>query len=439
MKRLLFLFLLFPILVKAQSPVIISQPYLFQKYISVKDSAFLTGTLLNADSSAKFATTKFVKQNIRASTFGLYQLLNGGNTITGIQNLTSGLYLFEYGTTLNFENSLGNASTAFKATSQASGNHILYVPMNITDTISTNAFVRSLVGTGGVTSFNTRIGAVVPQSADYATFYYKQLVPTAVKTAAYTASAQDLVYTNTTSGNVPITLPNAPVNGTLILVKMITLGGGNVTSITTSGSDVFNKTGGSTTLTLSYVNQGLLLQYNSGIWTVLSDDLPVGAVTSIASSYAPQNYYYTATGSEGTSITISSIINMVVTSINRQGLEFQKITTGSPNGNQTLVNGSTGALTFANALNSGDAIHVTYASATSPTPTAPIGLQILYAANYATASTYFTGSNTLLVVVKNDEVNGGTNPDGSYATTIYTYSYNNSTGSKLFFVRTAAQ
>jgi len=268
---------------------------------------------------------------------------------------------------------------------------------------------------------------------------YKQLIPTSVKTTAYTASAQDLVYTNTTSGNVPITLPNAPVNGTLILVKMITLGSGYVTPITTSGSDVFNKTGGSTSITLSYVNQGVGIQYNSGIWTVLWDDLPVGAVTSIASSYAPQNYYYIATGSEGTGITVSGIVNMVVASVNRQGNEFQQITSGSPNGNQVLVNTSTGALTFANSLNANDAIHVTYASATSATPTAPVGLQILYAANYATASTYFTGSNTLLVVVKNDEVNGGTNPDGSYATTIYTYSYNNSTGSKLFFVRTAAQ
>lgn len=108
--------------------------------------------------------------------------------------------------------------------------------------------------------------------------YYRLLTPTSVQTSNYTATANQLVYTNTTSGSITVTLPNTPANGTLMAVKMIILGVGNTTTITTAGSDVFNKTGGSTSLSLSLVNQGQLMQYNSGIWTVLSDDVPLGGL-----------------------------------------------------------------------------------------------------------------------------------------------------------------
>ena len=78
-------------------------------------------------------------------------------------------------------------------------------------------------------------------------------------------------------GNVTVTLPNAPAAGTMIGVKLIKVGTG--TSVTVqrngSGTDVFNVSGGSTSMTIALLNQGIILQYKSGIWYVQGDDLPL--------------------------------------------------------------------------------------------------------------------------------------------------------------------
>lgn len=133
------------------------------------------------------------------------------------------------------------------------------------------------------------------------------LIPTAVKTSAYTLAVNDFVPTNTTSGTVPLTLPTAPANYSLVGVKMVIQGSTNTTTITTGGSDVFNKTGGVTVAALSLLNQAVLLEYNSGIWYVLSDDLPLGQLdlryTSIATpqltTSSTTGYVWTAIGTTG--------------------------------------------------------------------------------------------------------------------------------------------
>lgn len=104
--------------------------------------------------------------------------------------------------------------------------------------------------------------------------------PTAVKTSAYTAAVKDLIPVNTTSGNVTITLPTAPADKSIIGVKMIIQGGTNQVSIAAGGSDVFNKTGGSTSLTLKLVNQCVLLQYSTSgaIWYVYGEDTPLSGL-----------------------------------------------------------------------------------------------------------------------------------------------------------------
>jgi ABC-type cobalt transport system substrate-binding protein len=105
------------------------------------------------------------------------------------------------------------------------------------------------------------------------------LTRTAVKTSAYGAAAGDLVPVDTTSGAVTVTLPNAPAAKTRVAVKHIIQGGTNAVTIACAGSDVFNKTGGSTTATLSLLNQAMLLTYDSsGIWTVLADDQPLSSL-----------------------------------------------------------------------------------------------------------------------------------------------------------------
>jgi hypothetical protein len=106
-------------------------------------------------------------------------------------------------------------------------------------------------------------------------YWTPALTQTAVQTANCAASPNQIVPVSTASGNVTVTLPNAPAGGTIIGVKMVTQGGTNTVTVQAIAGDVFNKPGGGTSGTLSLPSQGMLLQYNSGIWIVLSDDLPL--------------------------------------------------------------------------------------------------------------------------------------------------------------------
>lgn len=103
------------------------------------------------------------------------------------------------------------------------------------------------------------------------------LTPTAVKTTTYTAAAGDFVPCDTTSGSFTVTLPNAPADLTVVGVKQVIQGGSNTVTVACAGSDVFNKTSGAVTATLTLLAQGLLLQYKAsgGIWYVTADDLPL--------------------------------------------------------------------------------------------------------------------------------------------------------------------
>jgi hypothetical protein len=129
----------------------------------------------------------------------------------------------------------------------------------------------------------------MPSPGDLATV----TVPTPVITAAYTASPGDFVRTDTTNGSLTVTLPLSPPQNTVVRVKQIAVSGSNTTTVSTSGADVINKVGGGTTLTLTLLSQGTELQYNSGIWLVRGDDLPLGQLDA----------RYLASGSGVTSVT----------------------------------------------------------------------------------------------------------------------------------------
>src|SRR5215831_18104713 len=73
-------------------------------------------------------------------------------------------------------------------------------------------------GTGGVTSVDGDPGPAVVLTDNY----LQLLIPTAVKTANYTAAARDLVLVDSTSGTITITLPSAPPDATVIGVRMVT-------------------------------------------------------------------------------------------------------------------------------------------------------------------------------------------------------------------------
>lgn len=214
----------------------------------------------------------------------------------------------------------------------------------------------------GVSSFNSRTGAVVPVAGDYASLtetltnknltsgtntfptfnqnttgtasnitatsnstlttlsalslpfsqitgvpsYSHALTATAVKTSSYTAAVNDLVLTDATSGNIPITLPTAPTNGSLIWVKQ-TLGS-NLTTITTGGSDVFNTPGGLTSISLIGTNQGVQLQYNSGIWYSTASNLPI-ALLDLRYSPLAGSTSVTTLGTIGTGTWQGTLIN----------------------------------------------------------------------------------------------------------------------------------
>lgn len=135
-------------------------------------------------------------------------------------------------------------------------------------------------GSGAGTSSGTGIqrgdgvGGFVAATAD--TDYAKPFTFPAVKTANYTAAADEFAVFDTTSGALTFTFPTAPANGTRVGGKIVA--GTNVLNLALGGSDVFNVAGGSTTGSLAAgTKQALIAQYNaaSAIWYVTSTDLPL--------------------------------------------------------------------------------------------------------------------------------------------------------------------
>lgn len=113
------------------------------------------------------------------------------------------------------------------------------------------------------------------------------LTTTAVQTSTYAAAANQLIPADATSAAFTVTLPAAPANQTRMTVKKIDTSV-NAVTVAASGSDVFNKSGGSTSVSLSLQNQGLTLQYAStgAIWYVVGDDIPLSRLDS---RYAPSS------------------------------------------------------------------------------------------------------------------------------------------------------
>lgn len=108
------------------------------------------------------------------------------------------------------------------------------------------------------------------------------LTPTAVKTTTYTAAAGDLVPCDTTSAGFTVTLPTAPADGSVIAVKHVIRGSTNVVTVAAGGSDVFNKSGGGTSQTITLVNQGMLFQYksSSAVWYIVTADFSLATLDS---------------------------------------------------------------------------------------------------------------------------------------------------------------
>ena len=91
------------------------------------------------------------------------------------------------------------------------------------------------------------------------------------KTGNYTAGPNEYVLFDMTAGNIVMTLPSAPPNGTQVGGHIVQFQTGNTVTVNTSGSDVFNKAGGPITQagTLQFASQTVIYQYQAGIWQII--------------------------------------------------------------------------------------------------------------------------------------------------------------------------
>lgn len=101
--------------------------------------------------------------------------------------------------------------------------------------------------------------------------------PSSVVTSTYSASPNELVPADATSGPFTVNLPDAPPNFSLVVVKKVD-DTSNVVTVQRSGTDVFNKAGGPTSAQLVAPDQSLWLQYKSGIWYVFGHGTPLASL-----------------------------------------------------------------------------------------------------------------------------------------------------------------
>lgn len=120
----------------------------------------------------------------------------------------------------------------------------------------------------------------------------QRLTRTAVKTASGSLAAGDLAPIDSTTGPLTFALPAAPADGTRVAAKHIIQGASNAllntVTVTTAGSDVFNKAAGSTSISLPRLNDAVVLEYNAtaAIWTVISRDV---TWTALDARYLPSS------------------------------------------------------------------------------------------------------------------------------------------------------
>jgi len=125
-----------------------------------------------------------------------------------------------------------------------------------------------------------------------------------------------------------------------------------------SGYNVLVRNNGS----LASGDKGFLKEVALTAFATVANTYTRTHVDTLIAANTTQRYLYSATGSEGNSLTNSSLANMYIDGVWRDGLEYRMINSGSPVGNQALVNTSTGQISFQDNLISGEYIKVRYRS-----------------------------------------------------------------------------
>lgn len=153
-------------------------------------------------------------------------------------------------------------------------------PLDATNLLLYNTAINGL--STSVSALSTSVSALAGSQI--------ALTVTGVKVANYTASPNEYVPADTTSGSITVTFPTAPANGTQVGVKQVVRGGTNTVTLQLGGSDKFNTSTGSQTGTLTLLNQDVTFQYvtSAAVWIAVASDTPlsqldaryVGSVTA---------------------------------------------------------------------------------------------------------------------------------------------------------------
>ena len=139
-------------------------------------------------------------------------------------------------------------------------------------------------GTGASTASAARTNLGVVIGTDVA----PPITVSAVKTTTYTIAANELARANTSGGAFAFTLPSAPANGTVCGAILVTAG--NTLTVNRGGTDVFDVSGGPTSMSLYAAGDVLLAEYSGGVWLV---------TVRPASSLTDGTYTYVDSGTPG--------------------------------------------------------------------------------------------------------------------------------------------
>ncbi|HSX06649.1 MAG TPA: glycosyl hydrolase family 28-related protein [Candidatus Saccharimonadia bacterium] len=170
------------------------------------------------------------------------------------------------------------AASGVAASSYGDASHVSQVTFDVKGRATSASSTAIQIAESQVTNLSTDLASKA-----------QALTTVAVQTASpYNASVGQFIPLDTTNGNITVNLPSTPADKSVVSIKLIAQASSNTATITAGGSDVFNKAGGSTSLSLGLVNQAVTAQYASasGIWYVHGDDLPL---SDLDSRYVRQN------------------------------------------------------------------------------------------------------------------------------------------------------
>jgi hypothetical protein len=189
--------------------------------------------------------------------------------------------------------------------------------------------------------------------------------PVAVQTSACTATAGNLIPASISGGGFTITLPDAPADQTRVAVKIIATNAAatNVLTVTCQGTDRFNESGGSVTMSLSMLNQGQIYQYSLtyGIWYITDDSLPLSGLKALFKYIFPSG---DSTGAKDTAAINAGLasggsvqlmpaplsapyyINAPITPTSQSCLRGAQWWSGSTNDNYSAGSGTSGGTTI---------------------------------------------------------------------------------------------